>query len=615
MFSPSGASSSEPQSCSLAKDKSRRGADPDRSDGRRGTRRAPLLRAAGIVAVLCLASWGQGWAARTQTLQLAERFGISYAEALAYEFLWVVKPEAIPESIRPFVSVAPRGTTPLLYELGQHCQDLPPALRKTVQELSSRPPASVLPLAIVSPKGRFRIHYTLSGSHATTTSFVEAAAEIFEHCWDVEVGELGFRPPPDDQGVDGPEYDVYIMNINDYGYTTAESEIPQTPQDDWTSFIVVDNDFSGPRYFTRGIQALKVTAAHELFHAIHFGYRCYRQEDVFFYEASGVWMEDVVYDEVNDYYQYLPSFFAHPDKPFPTADGWHEYGLSLWNKMLERVYGREVLREIWERMVNLSAIDAMTAVLKQHGDGFERALAEFQVWNYFTASRADTTRFYPEGHAYPELRFNHEVEVDSAVTLADSTEKLAGTFLHFRTGVTGRWMASLDFDLPSAWICGVAVWDADGLHWAQTPLGARDLDLGYLGRSSTFLVVPVNVSHGMGLGTSRLRFQIRVQLRPSGYTPRFQILDPAPNPFRPEEHGFVYLEYVLDQPSEVRIAVTDALGSVVREESLGSQPEGLRRMYRWDGRNRDGEPVASGVYLVHVIAGGQTRVTKVAVVR
>jgi hypothetical protein len=559
-----------------------------------------------------------GWAsasASIQTEQLAQRFGLSYAEALAYQFLWVVDPGLLPEGIRAYASVPPRGTTPLLFELRLHWQELPSALRDLLTPLTTRPPASVLPSWYISPSGRFRIHYTLSGIHATTLSFVQAAAEIFDHCWHVEVEELGFKPPPGDFGVDGPEYDVYVMNISDYGYTTAESEIPETPRDDWTSFIVVDNDFSSPRYYTKGLDALKVTAAHEFFHAIHFGYRCYRQEDVFFYEASGVWMEDYVFDEVNDYYQYLPAFFARPDKPFPTTDGWHEYGLALWNKMLERLYGARLIREIWELMPDRSALEAIGWALSQRGDSFERALAEFQVWAYFTGSRADSVHFYPEGRNYPEIRFNHEAEVDSIISLADSTERLAGTFLHFRAGTTGNWMASLDFDIPSAWVCAVAAWDPDGVHWAQTPLGARDLDLGYLGRSSTFLIVPVNVSSEATLPQGRLQFRVRVQLRPPDYRPPFRVLDPAPNPFRPERDHFACFQYVLDHPAEVRLVVLDALGSVVRREDLGPQPEGLRRMFRWDGRNDGGELVASGVYVVQIIAGNRVGTTKIAVLR
>ncbi len=549
------------------------------------------------------------------TLELQRQFGLNRAEALAYQVLWVIDPGQVPEPMREFARVPPRGTTPILFQLKRRREQIPSHLLPSLQVLFDRPPKSLLPESVVSSGGHFRVHFSTSGFHSTTVSFAEQIASVFEHCWQVEVEQLRFRPPPSDFGVDGPEYDVYVMNINDYGYTNADREIPETPRDDWTSFIVVDNDFANPRYHTHGVPALQVTAAHEFFHAIHFGYRSFRDDDVFYYEASAVWMEDYVYDEVNDYYQYLPQFFERPDKPFDTYDGWHEYGLALWNKMLVRLYGVGIIREIWEQMLEESGLDAMSTVLHRHGDSFERALAEFQVWQYFTGSRADSVQYFRESAHYPELRFNWDSKVDSFVWIADSTRRLAGTFLHFQVEATGNWVASLESDLPGNWVCGVAVWDADGVHWAQTPVLARDLELGLLSHWSTFLIVPVNVSRDPGWPNQRLHFRLRVERRSRAAGPGFRVFDPAPNPFRPEEHGFAYIEYVLSESGDVRLYIRDERGVAVRREDLGPQPEGLRRIYRWDGRNDRGELVASGVYLIQIVTGRRTGWTKIAVIR
>ena len=69
-----------------------------------------------------------------------------------------------------------------------------------------------------------------------------------------------------------------------------------------------------------------------------------------------------------------------------------------------------------------------------------------------------------------------------------------------------------------------------------------------------------------------------------------------PNPFNPE----TWIPYQLATASDVRIAIYDARGTLVRQFDLGHQPVGLyqnrSRAAYWDGTNEFGESVASGIY-------------------
>ena len=69
-----------------------------------------------------------------------------------------------------------------------------------------------------------------------------------------------------------------------------------------------------------------------------------------------------------------------------------------------------------------------------------------------------------------------------------------------------------------------------------------------------------------------------------------------PNPFNPE----TWIPYQLAKPSDVKITIYDARGTVVRHLDLGHQAPGFytsrSRAVYWDGKNALGEPVASGVY-------------------
>ena len=48
---------------------------------------------------------------------------------------------------------------------------------------------------------------------------------------------------------------------------------------------------------------MRVTAAHEFFHAVQFGYDYF--EDVWLMEASSAWVEDEIFDDIDDNRQYL----------------------------------------------------------------------------------------------------------------------------------------------------------------------------------------------------------------------------------------------------------------------------------------------------------------------
>ncbi len=76
-----------------------------------------------------------------------------------------------------------------------------------------------------------------------------------------------------------------------------------------------------------------------------------------------------------------------------------------------------------------------------------------------------------------------------------------------------------------------------------------------------------------------------------------------PNPFNPE----TWFPYQLSKPSDVTITIYDVRGRVVRVLKLGHQTAGVyqnrSRAAHWDGKNKFGESVASGVYFYTLTAG------------
>ena len=273
--------------------------------------------------------------------------------------------------------------------------------------------------SLVSPSGHFTIHYDTSGYNAVPLTdvsgngipdYVDSAAVILDHVWDVEINQLGFAPPPDSSGQPVQSYPIYFTNFSYYGLTSFDlsEDIAALPGDNYTSYIELDNDFSSSGFYTRGLDALRVTCAHEFNHAIQLGYEFRVQNnsfvDAWFMEMTSTWLEDYVYNSVNDYYQYLSRFFEDADtKPFNRYDGWFEYGNSVYLHMLEAEYGARAVPSIWNYIKNKTAVSAIDAWLKTQNASFAASHNQYACWLYFTGSRSRAGRFFPEAEAYPLL--------------------------------------------------------------------------------------------------------------------------------------------------------------------------------------------------------------------
>ena len=86
-----------------------------------------------------------------------------------------------------------------------------------------------------------------------------------------------------------------------------------------------------------------------------------------------------------------------------------------------------------------------------------------------------------------------------------------------------------------------------------------------------------------------------------------------PNPFNPE----TWIPYQLAEPAEVTLYIYSMDGALVRTLAFGYQPAGRYQTRshaaHWDGRNTQGEPVASGVYFYTLTAGDFTATRKMLI--
>ena len=94
-----------------------------------------------------------------------------------------------------------------------------------------------------------------------------------------------------------------------------------------------------------------------------------------------------------------------------------------------------------------------------------------------------------------------------------------------------------------------------------------------------------------------------------------RLLQNYPNPFNPE----TWIPFELQSASPVNITIYDQRGQQVRELNVGYKVAGPHHSRQeaayWDGRNRWGEPVSSGLYFYYLKTDGGVSVKKMTILK
>ena len=258
----------------------------------------------------------------------------------------------------------PRELTTTLLALSRSLPDLGPVQRHRAEELLARPTDSPDPdgSAYTVPEHtpfcsvHFCIHYVTSTADAPSLTdanangvpdYVEQVGAVGEEVYAVEDGVLGWKPPKPDGTLGGDSRtDVYLVQLSGRLFGYSAPDLKQKGHSRY-AYLVVDNDYS-PAEFpgTTAINDLDVTFAHEYNHVLQFGYDV--NQDLWFYEATAVWMEDHVYPNSNDYLRYIHRWVSRSKVPITTGSSIKIYGSAVWNHWLAGNYGNEIVRTAWE---------------------------------------------------------------------------------------------------------------------------------------------------------------------------------------------------------------------------------------------------------------------------
>ena len=200
---------------------------------------------------------------------------------------------------------------------------------------------------------------------------------------------------------------------------------------------------------------------------------------------------------------------------------------------------------------------------------------------------------------------NGKVNVNDLVEVAKNYGKTVGAGANRKADVNGD--GEVDFDDVLAVLKAV---DAA----AAPALTQEDIKPGSLQASDVHRWIrDAKAADADPAGIAALERLLAALTRVEAPPKKTVLLANYPNPFNPE----TWIPYQLSAAAEVTVTIHSSDGKLVHTLELGQMPAGIyqsrSRAAYWDGRNAQGEPVASGVYFYTLTAGDFSATRKMVI--
>ncbi|MBI5463781.1 MAG: hypothetical protein HY966_02355, partial [Ignavibacteriales bacterium] len=381
----------------------------------------------------------------------------------------------------------------------------------------------------------------------------------------------------------------------------------------YRTYLSIDNDFANLR--TLGMNGMKVTVAHEFHHAIQLGvYGMWPAPELYFYELTSAWMEDVAFDYVNDNLKDLSAYFA-PTTAYTFRDSQERtrsfteydryscpgYERSIWAHYVAKRFGVDIMKDVWSTISTMPPLASVEDVLNRRAKGMKEAFDQFSVWNYYTAERADTVQFYSKGKLYPRYKPNVSVSRNQTKTIFQgSANKLSENVIEF-VGLS---------DTITAIVVSL---DASNLPSNNAQLVNFELQV-----SSTIPTIPYQqLPNGMyvGLKVDDLSLWSVHYFVSSKKGEASSIANVAyPNPWRLKTNSPLRLPVSDDRSANVDVYILNASMDQVWSSSVvvaNTSGQRMAELYPNQIQNK----LASGVYFILIKSSQVEQLWKVAVVR
>ncbi|GBU21829.1 hypothetical protein R80B4_01731 [Fibrobacteres bacterium R8-0-B4] len=314
----------------------------------------------------------------------------------------------------------------------------------------------------ISPGGNFNVFYTTTGANSVSLvdtvgygaagqpdkwrdkssgangipDYVDEAAFALDSAWSMEVERFGFPKPKAAPDPDGStdRYSVLIIKSDDYGVTYPTARASSTTQYGFASYIEVNGNWSGHEwaglgYDKRPYDALHVTCAHEFFHSIQYSMVWTIDLDNLRYgwlEGSAVLMEELAFPDINDYLQYLTSYFSNPRIPLLSDNDNYVYMNSivlkyLYEKAIPGGGNIGIVKAVHDNNLaqrNISFhLNITKSVSEQAGREWALVLNGFHAESYFTGTRARPWAFVSDAGLMSAWRTPASAPADTSANI------------------------------------------------------------------------------------------------------------------------------------------------------------------------------------------------------
>tara|TARA_B100001996_G_scaffold3730_2_gene3198 strand:- start:8261 stop:10030 length:1770 start_codon:yes stop_codon:yes gene_type:complete len=478
--------------------------------------------------------------------------------------------------------------------------------------------------------GYFRFHYTTTGTHAVANSdtnnnsipdYIDYIVNVFTYVASTQLDSFSYSEPPSDSWYPANEdnggsnhYDIYIRNLesNVYGYVAPENfaqsgdfgdneNSSATELNALTSYMALRNNYNG--FPGSQEESIKVTAAHEFHHSIQSGYDGF--ESQWLMEATAVAMEEQVYDEINDCYQYLPSWFNEPHKSLDhQSDHW--YGSFIYAQYIyEHLGGFLTLRKIWQKSILNDSYygdyshRAISLALSSEGSSFSDVLNKMVVANRVMSSNNNAGVFaYEEAEAYPVVNgpatYTEITYTSGTPQIVTSTNLNRFASQYTRLNSSDPVIASLtNTSGPSTDLIMHAIISYENNSW--TVYSGNQINIDPTDAASVYLAVVSQDTSG-----NNWDYQIDItdgelSLDSKSVPNAISVSQNYPNPFNPSTSFKIDIPY----RQHLSIDIISISGKHIKQITNNIYEQGMET-FHWDGKTKYGKLASSGQYFIVV---------------
>lgn len=540
------------------------------------------------------------------TIESAQKKGeISKDEAILQKLYAGFEPNRVSEQFKVEYDRPIRCMTPVLQEFYRERDNLSAATIATVESYINKPESSAAQ-SYVSPSGNFKFHYDLTGPNAVpiestiedgVPDYVYQAAFAADSSYRYQIEELGFVDFVRDE-----PYEVFFENLNFYGFTRQSGS---------TTTITVHSNFENFPENTHPesneIGALYVTMAHEIKHASQFATNRWNGEAGSFNwaEMDATMMEEIVFDDVNDYYNYITdnrSIFRNPQNSTPGAY-WH----VTWMLYFAEKHGMDFWVDVWDQFVDdreRAFLAATEIALADRNSSLHTDHLLNHMWHMASGPDYSPIEFgFEERLEYPNPTFRNNFNTVPDSLIEAQLGSYAANYIDVRpSNITlGQPNITLESSVEGIGI-GVIGYFRDGSTQEQF----------FVDPNSTFQNIQTTwdwgdlVDMSIAVVNTNRSESGTYSLTLSSVLPDEDLLaQNYPNPFNPTTQ----IEFSINQDKQIRIEVYDQIGrkiSTLVDEQLN---RGFHQV------TFDGTGLASGVYFYRIITDQTVTTNKMMLIK